>query len=256
MENNPLVSLTQEGDAARITLNRPPLNFLSREMLQQIGSQFEALGDSPACKALILDSELPAFSAGLEMSELTQDDIFLLLEDFHQIALTLNTFARPTIALVRGVALGAANELLACCDFVFASEKASFGQPEVKVGGIPSLAPILLPPLIGDRRAAEMILTGNIMSAGEAQRIGLISRALPEDQISAAVGDLLKTLGSLSMSVMEIALKSVRWVRSHELESRLREIKTLYLDQLMNLEDPLEGARAFLEKRQPVWKNR
>jgi cyclohexa-1,5-dienecarbonyl-CoA hydratase len=256
MGNNTLVSLTQEGEAARMTLNRPPLNFLSREMLHEIGSQLESLGESPACKALILDSELPAFSAGLDMSEITQDGVFLLLEEFHQVAHSLNSFTRPTIALVRGVALGAANELLACCDFVFASEKASFGQPEVKVGGIPSLAPILLPPLIGDRRSAEMILTGNIMSAGEAERIGLISRALPDDQIAGAAADLIRVLGSLSMSVMEIALKSVRWVRSHELESRLREIKALYLNQLMNLEDPLEGVRAFLEKRQPVWKNK
>ncbi|HYK88230.1 MAG TPA: enoyl-CoA hydratase/isomerase family protein [Acidobacteriota bacterium] len=256
MENNRHVQISQEGDALRVTLNRPPVNFISTEMLQQIGSELESMGESPACKALILDSALPAFSAGLDLSQLTPDTVFLLLEELHGVARSLNSFPRPTIGLVRGMALGAGNELLACCDFVFASEKASFGHPEVKVGGIPSLAPLLLPPLIGDRRAREMILTGNFIGAKEAESTGLITRALPEARIPEAVAELLKTLGSLSLPVLAIALRSVRTIRLHEMDGRLREIEALYLNQLMNLEDPMEGVRAFLEKRQPVWRNK
>lgn len=256
MDINELVSLSQEGDAARITLRRPPLNFLNLELLRGISSHLESLGEFPACQALILDSDLPAFSAGLEMSELTRDRIFLLLEEFYRVGRSLNSFVRPTIALVRGIALGAGNELLACCDFVIASEKASFAQPEVKVGSIPSLAPLVLPPLIGERRASEMILTGNFINAPEAERIGLINRALPEDQVAGAAEELVKTLRGLSTPVLDVALRSVRSARTYQLESRLREIESLYLNQLMNLEDPLEGVRAFLEKRQPVWKNK
>lgn len=256
MENDQMILISQEEAAVRITLHRPPLNFVGREMLQQIGWELESMGDSPACKALVLDSDLPAFSAGLDMSELTRDGVFLLLEDLHRVARILNAFARPTIAVVKGLALGAANELLACCDFVIASEKASFGHPEIKVGGIPSLAPILLPPLIGSRRAGDMILTGNLIGAKEAEQIGLINRALPEGQLPEAVGELLKTLSSLSLSVLEVALQSVRKVRFYQLERHLREIEALFLNQLMNLEDPMEGVQAFLEKRQPVWKNK
>ncbi len=255
MENDNLIRINQEGDAVRITLHRPPLNFVSREMLLQIRSQLESMGESPACRALILDSDLAAFSAGLDVSELTRDTVFLLLEELHAVARALNSFPRPIIAVVRGMALGAANELLACCDFVLASEKASFGQPEIKVGAIPSLAPVLLPPLVGDRRAREMILTGNLIGAREAEQIGLINRILREDQISGAVDELMKTIGGLSKSVLEIALRSVRSIRFRELESHLREIKGLFLNQLSNLEDSQEGVRAFLEKRQPAWKN-
>ncbi len=256
MDRNGLVTLRQEGDASWITLHRPPLNFLSRELLDQIVSQLESFGEFPACKALVLDSDLPAFSAGLEMSEINRDSAFLLLEGLHRLALTLCSFSRPTIAVVQGMALGAANELLACCDFVFASEKASFGQPEVKVGGIPSLASLLLPPLVGERRATEMILTGSLIGAAEAERIGLISRALPEGRVNAAVGELVKALGGLSTSVLEVALHSIRGLRSQRLQSHLRKIESLYLDQLMSLEDSMEGVSAFLEKRPPVWKNK
>lgn len=250
------VSLNYDGDVARLTLHRPPLNFLNLELLRQIGSHLESLGESPACRALIFDSDLPAFSAGLDMSELTRESIFALLEQFHWVVQGLHSFMRPTIALVRGIALGAGNELLASCDFVFASEKASFGQPEVKIGSVPSLAPLALPHLIGGRRTAEMILTGNLINAAEAERIGLINRALPDGEVQAAAEELLKTLRGLSTSVLEVALQSARRTRKHELDSHLRYMESLYLNQLMYLEDQLEGVRAFLDKRQPVWKNK
>jgi len=90
----------------------------------------------------------------------------------------------------------------------------------------------------------------------EAERIGLINRALPDGEVEAAAEELLKTLRGLSTSVLEIALQSVRRTRKHELESHLRYIESLYLNQLMYLEDPLEGVQAFLDKRQPAWKNK
>jgi enoyl-CoA hydratase/carnithine racemase len=206
-------------------------------------------------RALIVDTESQAFCAGLEPSELTRESVFLLLEQFHRCARLLCSFPRPTIALVRGLALGAGNELASCCDFVLASEQASFGHPEIKIGSIPSLAPLLLPPLVGQRRALEMILTGRFIGAKEAERYGLVLKVLPGDQLRKGAGELVDTFKGLSNAVLEVALRSVRMGRTHDWDRHVREVESLFLNDLMELEDAVEGVRALIEKRAPRWKN-
>jgi cyclohexa-1,5-dienecarbonyl-CoA hydratase len=256
MEAPELTALTTAGEITRLILRRPPLNFLNLELLRQIEEHLESLGENPECRLLVLDSEGPAFSTGLEMSEQTREAIFLLLERFHHVVRLLHSVPRPTLAIVRGMAIGAGNELAACCDFVFATEKSSFGQPEVKTGTIPSVAHIVLPGLVGTRRATELILTGNLVSAREAQGIGLISRIVPEDRMGAAIEDLAASFRGLSAPVMALALLEARESRSAKLEDRIRRAESIYLNQLMDLEDTAEGIQAFLEKRTPRWKNR
>jgi len=256
MNNADLISLAQEGDTVKLILQRPPLNMLNLELLRLLEEHLEALAKKPAFRALILDTELPVFCAGLEPSELTRETVFLLLEQFHRAARLLCGFPQPTIALVRGMALGAGNELAACCDFVYASEKATFGQPEIKIGSIPSLAPMLLPPLIGQRRALEMILTGRFLAAKEAERIGLVHRVVADDQLAQTADELIGTFRSLSSSVTGVALQSIRMARMQQWDAHMRETETLYLNDLMELEDAVEGVRAFIEKRPPQWRNR
>jgi cyclohexa-1,5-dienecarbonyl-CoA hydratase len=256
MPTREYATLAATGDMARLTLRRPPLNFLHTEMLRQIQEHLFSLGESPDCRALVLESEVGAFCAGLDMTQHTPDTLFLLLEEFHAVVQALNSFPRPTIALVNGMALGAGNEILAFCDFVIASEKASFGQPEINVGSIPSLAHIALPGLIGQRRTTEMILTGKLLPAAEAQRIGLIHRSVPEGKVDTALEEQMKVIRGLSKAVMGLALQAARRSRTRELEANLREAESLYLNQLMDLEDAAEGVKAFLEKRPPKWKHR
>ncbi len=256
MNDSELVSLTTVGDLTRLTLRRPPLNFLNIEMLRQLQQQFESMGEAPPGRVLVVDSDCAAFCAGLEMAEMTGDALFLLLDEYHAVAQSLGSFPRPTIAVVRSMALGAGNELASCCDFVLASVQATFGQPEIKVGAIPSLAPLLLPPRIGMQRTLQMILTGNPVDAREAERIGLIHRAVAEDRLDAAVEELVTSFRGSSSAVMEIALRAARGSRLRELGNHLREIQSLYLNELMDCEDPAEGIKAFLEKRPPQWKHR
>jgi cyclohexa-1,5-dienecarbonyl-CoA hydratase len=255
MNNTDLISLSKEGDAIRLILQRPPLNMLNLELLRQLEIHLESLVRTPDLRAVIIDTEVQAFCAGLEPSELTRDGVFLLLEQFHRSARLICNFPRPTIALVRGLALGAGNELAACCDFVFASKKASFGHPEIKIGSIPSLAPLLLPPLIGQRRALEMILTGRFIGAKEAERSGLIYKVLSDDQLLKGADELVGTFRGLSNAVLEVALRSVRMSRTQEWDRHVREVESLYLNDLMELEDAVEGVRALIEKRPPRWKN-
>lgn len=256
MEAPELTSLTTTGDIMRLTMRRPPLNFLNLELLRQMEEHLDSLGDDPDCRLLVIDSDTPAFSTGLEMSEQTRDAIFLLLERFHHVVRLLHSVPRPTLAVVRGMALGAGNELAGSCDFVFATEKASFGQPEVKTGTIPSVAHIILPGLVGTRRATELILTGNLISAKEAEGIGLISRIIPEERMAAAIEELAASFRGISVPVTALALLEARETRSVKLDDRIRRAESIYLNQLMDLEDTAEGVQAFLERRAPKWKNR
>jgi cyclohexa-1,5-dienecarbonyl-CoA hydratase len=243
------------GDTARLTFRRPPVNFLNLELLVQVEAHLDAVRSLPGCRCLLLEAEGAAFSAGLEVSEQTPDGVFLLIEQFHRVALALMSLPRPTIAVVRGMALGAGNELAACCDWVLASEKASFGQPEIKMGLIPSIAPIILPPLIGHRRAVDMMLTGTLLSGKDAESLGLVNKALPDDQLAVETEDLLKTLRGYSVAVLEVAVQAMRLGKTRDLRERLRELESLYLNELMELQDPAEGVKAFLEKRTPKWRN-
>ncbi len=250
-----LASLETDGDVIRLKLHRPPLNFLNLEMLRQIENHLDTLREPSRCRALVLESGGAAFCAGLEVQEQTRDGIFLLIEQFHKLATTLCSYSVPTVAVVRGMALGAGNELAACCDFVLASEAASFGQPEIKMGSLPSLAPLLLPPLIGLRRTAEMVLTGRLVGAKEAQAIGLIHRAVPDDQLATTLGELLRSLRELSRSVLELGVDSVRRGRLGDMAGRMRDAEALYFNHLMELDDRMEGIRAFIERRAPKWTN-
>jgi cyclohexa-1,5-dienecarbonyl-CoA hydratase len=243
-------------DAARLTLRRPPLNFLTVHMLRRVEECLESLGTAPPCRVLVIDSEVGAFSAGFDPTELTKDGVFLLLDQFHRVVIALHHFTRPTIAVVRGMAVGAGNELAISCDFVLASHKSMFGNPEIKVGAIPSLAHILLPPLVGQRRATDLILTGTLIGARDAQEFGMIQSCIPEEKLTQAVEDLVKGFGSVSLPVLEVALQAVRQSRVQALSQHVREAESIYLDQLMETEDQSEGVQAFLEKRPPRWKNR
>jgi len=251
-----LVRLKVHGSIASLILNRPPLNFLDLELLGKLIQLLESVGEDPDFTVLVLESDLPAFCGGLDLKDHTREDVFLLLERLHLAYRILHAFPRPTVAVIRGVALGAGNELAALCDFALATERATFGQPELKVGGLPSLAPLILPPVIGYRKTLELILLGKLLSADEALRIGLITRVVPESQITQALTELIAALADQSRPVLHLALSATRAVRTEQIENRLRQTESLYLERLMDLDDSLEGRQAFLERRSPRWKNR
>jgi cyclohexa-1,5-dienecarbonyl-CoA hydratase len=168
----------------------------------------------------------------------------------------LNNIKAPTIALVNGAALGGGCEVAAFCDLVIASEKAKFGQPEIKVGVFPPIAAVMFPRIMGMKKAFEMILTGENIRAEEAKEIGLVNTVLPVDNFEEESKAIINRLTNLSSAVLQITKKSLYEPLGSKYEDAVKMVEDIYLEQLMKTEDANEGLRAFLEKREPVWKNK
>src|ERR1044071_4167731 len=168
------IKVALEDRVARISFQRPPLNILNIAMMREINDALNCTAQHRETAAIVFDAPgSRAFSAGVAVEEHVEDTIFQMLDSFHAIFLTLEQLARPTIAVVDGAALGGGCDLVAACDIVVASERAKFGQPEIKLGVFPPVAAILLPRVIGEKRARELILTGGTIDAAEALRLGL-----------------------------------------------------------------------------------
>src|SRR5262245_58891484 len=169
------LKLTIDDRIARITFSRPPLNVFNIPMMLELTS---VLAELPHRELVAIvfeaDKECRAFSAGVAIEDHTQDTVFQMLDAFHQIFRLLDQIAKPTIAVVDGPALGGGCELVAACDIVIASERARFGQPEIKLGVFPPVAAILLSRIVGDKKAREMILLGEMNDANEAFKLGLV----------------------------------------------------------------------------------
>lgn len=247
-----------EDRVARITFARPPLNIFNIAMMREIGAALASLSDQRNIVAIVFDAEddCRAFSAGVAVEEHVAETVYQMLDAFHGIFRQLEQLARPTIAVVAGSALGGGCELVAACDIVIASERARFGQPEIKLGVFPPVAALLLPRIIGDKRARELILTGELIDAAEAARIGLVNHVVPRDQVEQRTREVLSKLRELSATVLEMTRKAIDLGHGRTIEAALKEIENIYLHELMKTSDAREGISAFMEKRKPVWRNR
>ena len=246
-----------EDRVARITLARPPLNVLNIAMMREITA---ALGESAQREivAIVFDADknCRAFSAGVAIEEHVEETIYQMLDSFHAIFRQLEQIAKPTIALVDGPALGGGCELVAACDIVIASDRSRFGQPEIKLGVFPPVAAVLLPLVIGEKRARELILTGEIIDATEASRLGLCNHVAPPAHLETKLLEVLSKLKELSGTSLQFARQALDLGRARSLDAALTQQENIYLHELMKTADANEGIKAFMEKRKPVWRHR
>ena len=243
---------------ARITFVRPPLNVFNIAMMREINA---ALTESAKREIVAIvfaaDKDCRAFSAGVAVEEHVQDTIYQMLDAFHTIFRQLEQIAKPAIALVDGAALGGGCELVAACDIVIASERSRFGVPEIKLGVFPPVATILLPMLIGEKRARELILTGEIIDAIEAGRLGLCSHIVPGAHLEPKLLEITAKLRELSGTSLEFTRRAMDMGRSgRTFDEALAEQENIYLHELMKTADANESIKAFMEKRKPVWRHR
>lgn len=257
-DNYQYIKFSTEDRVARITFARPPLNIFNIAMMREIIAALSECAQQRELAAIVFDSakECSAFSAGVAVEEHVEETIFQMLDSFHGIFRNLEQMARPTLAIVDGAALGGGCELVAACDIVIATERARFGQPEIKLGVFPPVAAILLPQIIGDKRARELILTGELIEAPEAARLGLVNYLLPGSEVEQKTAEILNRFRSSSVASLAFTKEAMGLGRGRTLDSALKEMENLYLNELMKTHDALEGIKAFTEKRKPEWRHR
>src|SRR5438270_8933875 len=243
---------------ARITFARPPLNVFNIAMMGEIGEALNECVSRREVVAIVFDAaaDARAFSAGVAVEEHAPETIFQMLDSFHSIFRALAQISKPTIAVVDGAALGGGCELVAACDIVIASERARFGQPEIKLGVFPPVAAILLPRIIGEKRARELILLGEMIDAAEALRLGLVNHVVPSAELEPKLLTVLAKLRDLSASALAMTRAALDLGAPNSFQSMLSEVEDLYLNELMKTEDASEGVHAFMEKRKPEWRNK
>jgi cyclohexa-1,5-dienecarbonyl-CoA hydratase len=241
---------------AYLTLNRAPVNILNIEMMEEIDAFLEGLKNDMSLKLLVVRATGKAFSAGVDVGEHLGDLVRKMIEVFHRMFHLMDDLKVPSVSVVNGAALGGGCELALYCDMVIASEKAKFGQPEIQVGVLPPIAALIFPRIIGRKKAMELALTGDTISAQEALALGLINKVVPEASLEEEARGFIEKLRNLSGIVLRLTKEALLAGLNDDMDKGLRAIEKIYLDQLMKTHDALEGLKAFLEKRKPDWKNK
>jgi cyclohexa-1,5-dienecarbonyl-CoA hydratase len=245
-----------DGSVARLTLNRPEHNLLNETMLRELADGVLFAGDREDVKIIVLDSAMRVFCGGIDVGEYTSQRVFQMLDAFHAAFSGMLEVAKPVICVVNGPAIGGGAELAAFGDFVIATPKARFAQPEISIGVFPPLASTILPFLVGPKFALELVLTGEPVTAERALDLGLINRLVPEIQLQQAVSDLIMRITSHSGPVLTMAKRAILGGMGMSLKDGLKHSMNIFLNELYRLEDSQEGLKAMVEKRKPNWKNR
>ena len=248
------IALDIQPPTARLTLQHPPLNVIDIAMMDELAQALAGIEARSDVSTVILSGAGKAFSVGVDVAAHTPDKVEGMLARFHAVIRALVSSKRVTIAAVCGHCLGGGAELAMVCDLVYTTETATWGFPEIKLGCYPPVAATALAALVGQKHAADLILTGRSITGTEAARIGLANRAVGD--VEEAVQDAVRQLSKLSPAVLAITKKANYAWDSMHFDKGLARAEKIYLEELMKTEDVHEGINAFLEKRLPVWKGK
>jgi len=258
------LQLTTEGPVATLTLNRPKvLNALNAALLRELEHAFTAIADDHSIRVVLLrGSGGKAFAAGADISELVSADAAageLLSGSTQRVFRRIESMGKPVIACIDGFALGGGCELAMACTLRLANEAARMGQPEIKLGLIPGYGGSQrLPRLVGQGAALKLLLTGAIVDAQEAFRIGLIDELVPgtsTEALMARANELAAVLAGMPPLAVSATIEAVGRGADLPLDQALALESTIF-GRLCGTEDKQEGTRAFLEKRPPAWRGR
>jgi cyclohexa-1,5-dienecarbonyl-CoA hydratase len=248
------VEFLDEGKILHLVIDAGKGNVLDVALMGELGVVLDRHAAAASLRVIILDHAGEHFSFGASIEEHAPDRIRGMLSSFHALAKRILGLDVPMVVVVRGTCLGGGLEVACLGHRIFASENASLGQPETLLGVFAPIGTALLPRLIGRQAAADLLFTGRSVNAKEALAMGLVA-SVDKDPLAAALKWVRTNLVPKSASSLRFAARALRLSANGEVERVLDELEALYLDELMATSDAVEGITAFLEKRDPEWKD-
>ena len=250
---------------ALLSLNRPQQrNTLSEDMLAALRNEFTSIAADQSVRAVIISHNGSAFCAGHDMKEMTahRSDpdrgrryFKALMEECSMLMQSIRKLPQPVIAAVEGVATAAGCQLVATCDLAIASRSARFATPGVHIGLFCSTPMVALSRNVSNKHAIEMLLTGEMVSAEDAYRIGLVNRVVPAGQASETALELARKIASKSMLTVKVGKEAFYHQRELDLADAYKLTIDVMVDNMM-ARDAEEGIGAFIDKREPTWEDR
>ncbi len=244
-----------EGRLLGLTLDRPKANIVDGEMIAALIAALERHAEARELAAVLLGAEGPHFSFGASVEEHLPERCEAMLASLHRLIRLMLSYPLPILVAVRGQCLGGGLEVAMAGHMIFAAPDARLGQPEMKLGVFAPAASVLMPERMGQALAQDLLLSGRSMRAGEALEAGLVDH-LAEDPAQAARAYVQKHLAPKSTSSLRLGLRAARAPFLARVLARIEEVERLYLDELMQTRDAVEGLDAFLAKRPAKWENK
>lgn len=255
MADGKMVAYETKDGVAYLTLDAPPLNILTAGMMDEIGEALERAAADRSLKAVAVTANGKAFSAGADVGEHRPEQAGEMIGAFSRMFEKFGALELPVVMAVDGAALGAGFELVMMADVLLASERAKFGQPEIRLGFFAPVGVAWLPRLLGSAAAMEITCSGRTYDAQRMKEWGLVSRVVPTEQLDQAMEEILKEFRRASAAVMRLNVRLVKGLQEKPFEAARREAEKVFLEELMATEDVREGIASFFEKRHPKWKN-
>jgi enoyl-CoA hydratase len=250
-----------DNGVATITLNQPDTrNALSAELLGDLIDAFETARDDDAVRCIVLtSSHEKVFSSGANLAGFSADVPLVHKhfgsERFAGLFLLIGQIPKPVICAANGHVLAGSLGIALACDLIVAKDTAGFGAPEINVGAFPYMVSALLYRNVPRKKATEILLLGERMSAEEAREAGIVNKVVPDDEFEAAVADWAEKLASKSPLIMRLGKEAIFKTQDMPLDEALEFLRS-QLSLTMSTEDLVEGVTAFFEKRDPEWKGR
>ena len=250
------IKIENDGQVAKITLDRPKHNVLDIPMMNELNAELEKIAADDELKCVVITGEGRSFCAGVEVGDHKPEQVDEMVATFNRIFELINIIDIPVIAAVNGACLGGGMEVAIACDIVIASEKAILGQPEIKLGFFPPYAAIRLPELVGPAKAIEILTTGQNYSAQASKDLGFVSQVASVDDFEEVVQKQVKQITMASPLIIRLNKRAVKKHIGTGFSQGVDQVSDYFLNTLMKTEDTLEGIASFEEKRRPAWKNK